>query len=220
MQGKGKKAKLVRQPVEAFDVVAREVSSDPNVAETGGELGWITPFRYVYPLEEAVYETPVGEISEVFRTQYGFHIVKVEEERDHREVRARHIMKMVPADSLDAEKKAEIDGIAKNVNANNNAPFIAADRRFHALPPPNCAAASGQKPTAAAAAAVCQLSRPPIANAAPDGISSIKKANVVFNRSTVCVLRFNVKYCATNVPKRQTRVLSARPALSITCRQK
>ncbi|MBO7457778.1 MAG: peptidylprolyl isomerase [Paludibacteraceae bacterium] len=119
MQGKGKKAKLVRQPVEAFDVVAREVSSDPNVAETGGELGWITPFRYVYPLEEAVYETPVGEISEVFRTQYGFHIVKVEEERDHREVRARHIMKMVPADSLDAEKKAEIDGIAKNVNAEN-----------------------------------------------------------------------------------------------------
>ena len=124
LKGKGKKAKLVREPAEAFDVVAREVSTDPNVQETGGELGWITPFRYVYPLEEAVYNTPVGGISEIFRTQYGFHFVLVEEEREHIEVKARHIMKMVPrgegpADSLDAAKKAEIDAILKEVNADN-----------------------------------------------------------------------------------------------------
>ena len=111
MKGKGKRAKLVRQKVEAFDAVAKELSTDPSVQETGGELGWITPFRYVYPLEEAVYNTPVGGISGVFRTQYGFHIVKVEEERDHMEVKASHIMKMVPADSLDAVKKAAIDSI-------------------------------------------------------------------------------------------------------------
>lgn len=104
-----------RQPVEAFDAVARELSTDPSVQETGGELGWITPFRYVYPLEEAVYNTPVGDISKVFRTQYGFHIVKVEEERDHLEVKASHIMKMVPADSLDAIKKAQIDSIASEL---------------------------------------------------------------------------------------------------------
>ena len=104
-----------RQPVEAFDAVARELSTDPSVQETGGELGWITPFRYVYPLEEAVYNTPVGDISKVFRTQYGFHIVKVEEEREHLEVKASHIMKMVPADSLDAIKKAQIDSIASEL---------------------------------------------------------------------------------------------------------
>ena len=104
-----------RQPVEAFDAVARELSTDPSVQETGGELGWITPFRYVYPLEEAVYNTPVGDISKVFRTQYGFHIVKVEEERDHLEVKASHIMKMVPSDSLDAIKKAQIDSIASEL---------------------------------------------------------------------------------------------------------
>ena len=104
-----------RQPVEAFDAVARELSTDPSVQETGGELGWITPFRYVYPLEEAVYNTPVGDISKVFRTQYGFHIVKVEEERDHLEVKASHIMKMVPVDSLDAIKKAQIDSIASEL---------------------------------------------------------------------------------------------------------
>ncbi len=108
-----------RLPVEAFDVVARELSTDPSVQETGGELGWITPFRYVYPLEEATYNTPVGQISEVFRTQYGYHIVLVEEERDHVEVKAAHIMKMVPADSLSEIKKALIDSIAKVVTSEN-----------------------------------------------------------------------------------------------------
>ena len=119
MKGKGKKAKLVRQKVEDFAAVAREVSTDPAVQETGGEIGWITPFRFVYPLEEAVYNTPVGEISEIFRTQYGFHFVKVEEEREHVEVKASHIMKTVPEDSLEAEKKAQIDAIAKVLTPEN-----------------------------------------------------------------------------------------------------
>lgn len=109
-----------REAVEAFEKVAREVSTDPSVQETGGELGWITPFRFVYPLEEAVYNTEIGAISPVFRTQYGYHIVLVEEEQDHMDVKARHIMKMVPrgegsTDSLDAAKRAEIEAIAKTV---------------------------------------------------------------------------------------------------------
>ena len=109
-----------RQPVEAFDAVAREMSTDPSVQETGGELGWITPFRFVYPLEEAVYTTEIGGISPVFRTQYGYHIVLVEEEKAHIDVKARHIMKMVPrgegaTDSVDAAKHALMDSIAKIV---------------------------------------------------------------------------------------------------------
>ena len=119
LKGKGKKAKLVRQPVEAFDAVARELSTDPSVQETGGELGWITPFRYVYPLEEAVYNTELGKISKPFRTQYGWHIVLIEEERDHKEVKASHIMKMVPDPTMDAEKKALIDSIAKIITLEN-----------------------------------------------------------------------------------------------------
>ena len=108
-----------RLPVEAFDAVAREVSTDPSVQETGGELGWIMPFRYVYPLEQAVYNTELGKVSMPFRTQYGWHIVLVEEEKDHKEVKASHIMKMVPDNSLDAEKKALIDSIARILTAEN-----------------------------------------------------------------------------------------------------
>ena len=119
-----------RLPVEAFEAVAREVSTDPSVQETGGELGWITPFRYVYPLEEAVYNTEIGKISAPFRTQYGFHIVLVEEERDHREVKASHIMKMTPrgeSDSVVAAKKALIDSIAAIVTPENFAEVAKAE---------------------------------------------------------------------------------------------
>ena len=108
-----------RLPVEAFDAVAREMSTDPSVQETGGELGWITPFRYVYPLEQAVYGTEVGHISKPFRTQYGWHIVLVEEEKDHKEVKAAHIMKMVPDPAMDADKKAQIDSIARILTPEN-----------------------------------------------------------------------------------------------------
>lgn len=121
---KARGAKAVRYKKDPFGMVAREMSTDPSAKENGGELGWITPFRYVYPLEEAVYNTPVGEVSEIFRTQYGFHIVLVEEERDHLEVKAAHIMKMVPRseepdDSLDNAKLAEIEAIAKDLTVDN-----------------------------------------------------------------------------------------------------
>lgn len=130
IKGKGRKAKKVREKVEAFADVARAVSTDPSVQETGGELGWITPFRYVYPLEEAVYNTELGKVSAPFRTQYGFHIVLVEEERDHKEVKASHIMKMTPrgeSDSVVAAKKALIDSIAAIVTAENFAEVAKAE---------------------------------------------------------------------------------------------
>ncbi len=124
---KARGSRAMRYKKDPFAMVARDMSTDPNVQETGGELGWITPFRYVYPLEEAVYNTPVGEISKPFRTQYGWHIVLVEEEIDHKEVKASHIMKMVPADSLDAIKRAQIDSIAKIVTGENFAEVAKAE---------------------------------------------------------------------------------------------
>ena len=104
LKGKGKKTKTIYLPKEDFKAVAAEVSEDPGIKENGGELGWITVFRYVYPFEDAVYTTPVGEVTKVFRSNFGYHIALVEEERDHQEVRARHIMKM--AQSKDSAKVA------------------------------------------------------------------------------------------------------------------
>lgn len=115
---KGRKWITVREP-EAFADVAREMTEDPAGKENGGELGWIEVFRFVYPFEDAVYTTPVGEVTQVFRSPYGFHIALVEEERAYEEVHAAHIMKMMPrgneATAMDA--KVKIDSLYQAVLA-------------------------------------------------------------------------------------------------------
>ena len=107
---KGRKWITVRKP-EAFADVAREMTDDQNGKENGGELGWIEVFRFVYPFEEAVYNTPVGEVTPVFRSPYGLHIALVEEERPYEEVHAAHIMKMMPrgnnASAMDVKKQVD-----------------------------------------------------------------------------------------------------------------
>lgn len=84
------------QEVEDFGEVAMLYSEEPSAKQSKGALGWIQPFRYVYSFEDAVYTTPVGEVTEVFRSPYGFHIAKVEAEQAFEEVHAAHIMKMTP----------------------------------------------------------------------------------------------------------------------------
>ena len=115
---KGRKWITMREP-EAFANVAREMTEDPAGKENGGELGWIQVFRYVYPFEEAVYNTPVGGVTEVFRSPYGFHIALVEEERAFEEVHAAHIMKMMPrgGETTAGQAKKDIDSLYQVVLA-------------------------------------------------------------------------------------------------------
>ena len=68
---------VIENKVEDFNEAATLYSEEPSAKQTRGELGWIQPFRYVYPFEDAVYTTPVGEVTHIFRSPYGFHIAKV-----------------------------------------------------------------------------------------------------------------------------------------------
>ena len=104
---KGRKKVTVREP-EEFAGVAVLYSEEPSAKQTKGALGWIQPFRYVYSFEDAVYTTPVGEVTPVFRSPYGFHIAKVEGERDFEEVNASHIMKMTPMGDIQRMADAQM----------------------------------------------------------------------------------------------------------------
>ena len=110
---------------ENFYDVALEISTDPTVNDTKGELGWIQQFRYVYPIVENVYSTPVGKVTPIFRTQYGFHIAIVEEEKSNVFVHAAHIMK-ISKDGEDAEK--EIRKIHKQISKGGHFEKIASEK--------------------------------------------------------------------------------------------
>jgi peptidyl-prolyl cis-trans isomerase SurA len=90
-----------------FETVAKQYSEDPSVQKNGGNLGYFSAFAMVYPFENAAYQTNVGEISQPFRTQFGYHIVEVNAVRDSKgEVEVAHIMiKNDKKDSLQAKTK-------------------------------------------------------------------------------------------------------------------
>lgn len=52
-------------------------NSDCPSKKDGGDIGAITVFNTVYPFECMAYKTPVGSVSEPFRTRFGYHILKV-----------------------------------------------------------------------------------------------------------------------------------------------
>jgi peptidyl-prolyl cis-trans isomerase C len=64
---------------EAFDKVAGELSKDPGAK--GGDLGWFTKDRMVPEFGEAASKLEPGQISEPIKTQFGWHIIKLDEKR-------------------------------------------------------------------------------------------------------------------------------------------
>jgi len=69
----------ILQQGKDFNEMAKIHSQDPSAKTNGGDLGFFTAFNMVYPFENAAYQTPVGKISLPVRTQFGYHIVKVED---------------------------------------------------------------------------------------------------------------------------------------------
>ncbi|MDA9783153.1 peptidyl-prolyl cis-trans isomerase, partial [Vicingaceae bacterium] len=64
-----------------FELMAKQYSDDPSAKTNGGSLGYFTSFYMLYPFESAAYNTKVGKISEIVRTQYGYHVLKVVDKR-------------------------------------------------------------------------------------------------------------------------------------------
>ncbi len=93
-----KRALAMRKRVENgedFQKVAQSKggSDDPSVRDNGGDLGWFSAFQMIYSFEDAAYNTPVGSLSEIVRTRYGYHVLEVTGRRDARgEIRTAHIM--------------------------------------------------------------------------------------------------------------------------------
>ncbi len=83
---------------EDFGALAKEFSEDPSAKENMGNLGYFTSFRMVYAFESAAYKTPVGKISMPVRTRFGYHLIKVTDERQNRgDVAVAHIMLLNPS---------------------------------------------------------------------------------------------------------------------------
>lgn len=122
------KAMHVRNEIIAganFNEMAKKYSEDPSAKENGGELGYFSVFKMVYPFESGAYNTAVGSVSMPIRSQFGYHLIKVNGIRENRgEVSIAHLMLLKSNDNKAAENKlveAKINEIATELK--NGADF-------------------------------------------------------------------------------------------------
>ncbi|GAB4173452.1 MAG: peptidyl-prolyl cis-trans isomerase [Wenzhouxiangellaceae bacterium] len=64
---------------ESFAELAREYSEDPVSAVKGGDLGWIEPGVMMPAFEEALFAMQPGTVSEPVKTEFGWHLIRLEE---------------------------------------------------------------------------------------------------------------------------------------------
>lgn len=76
---------------EDFEQLAKEYSEDPGSNTRGGDLGFMSRGDFVREFEEAAFNLQQGELSDIVESQFGFHIIKLEERRGEK-IHTRHIL--------------------------------------------------------------------------------------------------------------------------------
>ena len=112
-----------------FAQVARRESQDSGSAERGGDLGWNRRGELVPEFEAMMFALTPGQVSPVVKTQYGYHIIKVDRSKPS-EVKAAHILikpEYVPPDTLRAKARADSALLVWR----SGVPFDSLVKRFH-----------------------------------------------------------------------------------------
>jgi len=89
---------------EKLEDLAKKYSEDPGSAKQGGSLGWIGKGQTVPEFEKVAFSLPKGQISDLVKSSYGFHIIRVDDKQE------AHLK------TLD-EVKAEIEPVLKHQKA-------------------------------------------------------------------------------------------------------
>ena len=125
---KAQEVKKMLEKGEDFEQVAKEYSDDPSAKVNGGDLGYFTAFYMVYPFESAAYNTEEGGISEIVRSSYGYHVLKVVDKREAvGNVTVEHILvSSDPELSKTADPQGKINEIYRKIKGGENFEDMAA----------------------------------------------------------------------------------------------
>jgi peptidyl-prolyl cis-trans isomerase SurA len=89
----------------AYIAKSKNGSEDPSAVNNGGDLGYFTAFQMIYPFEDRAFKTPIGQLSEVFRTRYGYHILKTTGTRPARgSIKVAHLLVSAGKNATQEEK--------------------------------------------------------------------------------------------------------------------
>lgn len=92
---------------ENFVELAQEYSEDPGSKTRGGELGFFKRGEFVREFEEAAFNLEDGEISDIVKSEHGYHIIQMIERRGER-INVRHILVRLSATQEDAARTEKL----------------------------------------------------------------------------------------------------------------
>lgn len=90
---------------EDIEDLAYKYSEDRSAKKSKGKLGYIRVGMFPYAFEYVAYNTPVGQFSKPFKSEYGWHLLKVNAEKPDETVLVEHILKLYPKDADENAKK-------------------------------------------------------------------------------------------------------------------
>ncbi len=93
---------------ESFSTLAKEYSEDGS-AQNGGSLGYITRGTTVPSFEEKAFSTEIGEVSEPFKTKFGYHILKVEDKKEEKQLSFNEVKDEVEQILVEEKTKNKLD---------------------------------------------------------------------------------------------------------------
>jgi len=103
---------------EDFATVAKEVSEDPGSKESGGDLNYFDRTRMVPEFAEAAFKLDKNGVSEVVRTQYGYHIIKVTDKKPARDIPFEEVKEKIEQYLGDQRRRTavgeQIEGLQKS----------------------------------------------------------------------------------------------------------
>ena len=102
-----------------FKIAAEFYSEDPGSKKQGGDFGWVTRGTFVPEFDAVAFRIPLNQVSEVFETQFGYHITIIEERRGE-QFKGKHILLSFKVGDLQlSETKLKLDSIRKAIIEKN-----------------------------------------------------------------------------------------------------
>lgn len=118
-----------------FEELAKKYSEDPGSKDKGGDLGWIRQGQTVPEFEKEAFSLAPGQISDLVRTQYGFHIIKVLEKQTAHTKPFDEVKDSLRTQAMlnQAEKQATdtVDQISRAIRQSSRIPLDDLAKQYH-----------------------------------------------------------------------------------------